>query len=133
MAARCLVLGPAAAPRGRAGGRLPSHLHAHRDRGSRRPDRRWQRTWIDPLIGSRIRLGLSDRFGIAAEGSFGGFGVGSDFTWNLQAFVGYRTTLFGRETTFALGYRALHQDYDHNDFEWDVTMHGPVIGSSVRF
>jgi hypothetical protein len=74
-------------------------------------------TWVDPLIGSRIRLGLSDRFGIAAEVNFGGFGVGSDFTWNLQAFVGYRTTLFGHDTTFALGYRALDQDYDHDDFE----------------
>ncbi|HLT03108.1 MAG TPA: hypothetical protein VK001_13055 [Geminicoccaceae bacterium] len=90
-------------------------------------------TWIDPLIGSRIRLGLSDHWGIAAEGNFGGFGVGSDFTWNVQAFVGYRTTLFGRDTTFALGYRALSQDYDHDDFEWDVIMHGPVLGSSVRF
>lgn len=27
----------------------------------------------------------------------------------------------------------LHQDYDRNDFEWDVTLHGPVLGSSVRF
>jgi hypothetical protein len=21
----------------------------------------------------------------------------------------------------------------HNNFEWDVTMHGPVIGTAVRF
>ena len=33
----------------------------------------------------------------------------------------------------AAGYRALHQDYDHNDFEWDVTMHGPVLGAVLRF
>jgi hypothetical protein len=90
-------------------------------------------TWVDPLLGSRIRLGLSDRWGIAAEGNFGGFGVGSDFTWNAQAFVGYEASLFGRPVTTWLGYRALSQDYDHNDFEWDVTMHGPVLGSSVRF
>jgi hypothetical protein len=59
--------------------------------------------------------------------------VGSDFAWNVQAFVGYRTSVFGQDTTFAFGYRALSQDYDHNDFEWDVTMHGPVIGAALDF
>jgi hypothetical protein len=90
-------------------------------------------SWVDPLIGSRIGLDLSDRWAIAGEGNFGGFGVGSDFTWNAQAFVGYRTTLFGRPTTLLVGYRALSQDYDHNDFAWDVTMHGPIIGTAIQF
>jgi hypothetical protein len=89
--------------------------------------------WVDPLIGSRIGLGLTDRFAIIGEGNLGGFDVGSDFTWNAQAYLGYRTTLFGRPTTFLVGYRALYQDYHHRDFEWDVTMHGPVIGTAVRF
>jgi hypothetical protein len=90
-------------------------------------------SWVDPLIGSRIGLDLSDSWAIAGEANVGGFGVGSDFTWNVQAFVGYRTTLFGQDTTFALGYRALSQDYDDGDFEWDVTMHGPVLGAALRF
>ena len=60
-------------------------------------------------------------------------GVGSDLAWNIQGFVGYRTSLFGVPTTLAAGYRALHQDYDHDDFEWDVTMHGPVLGAVLRF
>jgi hypothetical protein len=89
-------------------------------------------SWVDPLIGSRIGLGLSDRWAIAGEANVGGFGVGSDFTWNVQAYVGYRTTLFGRDTTFAFGYRALSQDYDHGGFEWDVTMHGPLLGAALR-
>jgi 8-oxo-dGTP pyrophosphatase MutT (NUDIX family) len=67
------------------------------------------------------------------EANVGGFGVGSDLTWNVQAFVGYRTTVFGQDTTFALGYRALYQDYHHKDFEWDVTMHGPVLGTALHF
>jgi hypothetical protein len=89
-------------------------------------------SWVEPLVGSRVGLDLSDNWTIAGEGNVGGFGVGSDLAWNVQAFVGYRTTLFGRQTTLALGYRALHQDYDHRNFEWDVTMHGPVIGTAVR-
>jgi hypothetical protein len=90
-------------------------------------------TWVDPLIGSRIGLDLTDHWAITSEANIGGFGVGSDFTWNAQAYVGYQTTLFGRPTTLLLGYRALYQDYHHHNFEWDVTMHGPVIGTAVRF
>jgi hypothetical protein len=90
-------------------------------------------SWVDPLIGSRIGLEFTDRWGILGEGNFGGFGVGSDFTWNAQAFLAYQTTLFGRTTTLLLGYRALHQDYHHRNFEWDVTMHGPMLGAATRF
>jgi hypothetical protein len=90
-------------------------------------------SWVDPLLGARIGLDLTDRWLIAGEGNFGGFGVGTDFTWNAQAYVGYETSLFGRPTTFWLGYRALYQDYHHNNFEWDVTMHGPVLGTAIRF
>jgi hypothetical protein len=90
-------------------------------------------SWVDPLIGSRFGLDLSDHWTIAAEADVGGFGVGSDFAWNAQAVLGYRTTLFGRPTTFAVGYRALYQDYDHNDFKWDVTMSGPIIGAALHF
>jgi hypothetical protein len=90
-------------------------------------------SWIDPLIGSRFGLDLTDRWTLGGEANVGGFGVGSDFTWNAQAFLGYDFTLFGRPTTLLVGYRALYQDYHHGDFEWDVTMQGPVIGSAVRF
>jgi hypothetical protein len=90
-------------------------------------------SWVDPLIGSRFGLDLSDHWNLTAEANVGGFGVGSDFAWNAQAFLGYRTSLFGVPTTLAAGYRALHQDYDHNDFKWDVTMYGPVLGAVLRF
>lgn len=90
-------------------------------------------SWVEPLFGSRFGLDLSDRWSLAAEANVGGFGVGSDLAWNAQAFVGYRTSFFGVQTTLAAGYRALHQDYDHNDFKWDVTMYGPAIGAVLRF
>jgi hypothetical protein len=38
------------------------------------------KSWVDPLIGSRIGLDLSDNWAIAGEADIGGFGVGSDFT-----------------------------------------------------
>ena len=88
-------------------------------------------SWVDPLIGSRISLELTDRWAIVGEGDFGGFGVGSDFTGTSRPFSAIGTTLFGRPTTFLFGYRALHQDYDHGDFAWDVTMHGPMLGGGA--
>ena len=118
---------------GRAGGRLSLHLPARRARGARRPDFDQSESWVEPLVGSRFGLDLTDRFALATEANVGGFGVGSDFAWNVQAFLNYKTSLFGLATTFAIGYRALHQDYDHHDFEWDVTMHGPVLGTAVHF
>jgi hypothetical protein len=90
-------------------------------------------SWVDPLVGSRFGIDLADNWNLTAEGNVGGFGVGSDLAWNVQGFVGYKTSLFGLPTTLAAGYRALHQDYDHNDFKWDVTMYGPVVGAVLRF
>ena len=90
-------------------------------------------SWVEPLIGSRFGIDLSDNWNLTAEGNVGGFGVGSDLAWNVQGFVGYKTSLFGVPTTLAAGYRALHQDYDHNNFKWDVTMHGPALGAVLRF
>ena len=81
-------------------------------------------SWVDPLVGSRFGLDLTERFALATEANVGGFGVGSDFAWNAQAFLNYKTSLFGLATTFAIGYRALYQDYHHRDFEWDVAMPG---------
>jgi hypothetical protein len=90
-------------------------------------------SWVDPIIGSRFAIDLSERWNLSAEGNVGGFGVGSDLAWNVQGFVGYKTSLFGVPTTLAAGYRALHQDYDHDNFKWDVTMYGPVLGAVLRF
>jgi hypothetical protein len=109
-----------------------TYLRAELDvRGGRTFDQ--SESWVEPLIGSRFGIDLSDHRNLTAEANVGGFGVGSDLAWNVRAFVGYRTSLFGVPTTLAAGYRALHQDYDHNDFEWDVTMHGPVFGAVLRF
>ena len=36
-------------------------------------------------------------------------------------------------TTLTIGYRTLCVDYDHNDFKWDATQQGPILGAAVRF
>lgn len=89
--------------------------------------------WIDPIFGSRFSLELTDRWILATAADVGGFGVGTDISWNAQGYVGYRSSLFGVPTTYTAGYRALHQNYDRNDFKWDVTQQGPILGAVFRF
>jgi hypothetical protein len=90
-------------------------------------------TWVDPLVGTRFGIELTDRWTITGEADVGGVVAGSDLSWNVQGYLGYRTTVFGQPTTFAIGYRALYVDYDHNEFKWDVTQHGPILGAALRF
>jgi hypothetical protein len=90
-------------------------------------------TWVDPLVGLRADLDLTERLALFGEAEVGGFGVGSDLAWNAQLFLTYRTAVFGVATDLALGYRALQQDYDHGDFKYDVTTYGPIIGAAFHF
>ncbi len=78
-------------------------------------------------------LRLSERWGVRGEADIGGFGVGSDLTWNAQAVLTYGFTVAGYEAFAAAGYRALYWDYKDGGFEWDVTMSGPILGAGVRF
>lgn len=94
--------------------------------------------WVDPIVGLRSILQLTPRWNLTAFGDVGGFGVGSDFTWQAAGVVGYRFGLFGEGDAQVLGgYRAIGQDYSDGDgdseFKWDVVYHGPVLGLSVTF
>ncbi len=89
--------------------------------------------WVDPLVGARGALDLSDRFGIVGAADVGGFGVGSDYSWNAQIYGLYETSVFGVPTALSLGYRVLHQNYDSGNFEYDVTTYGPIIGAAFTF
>ncbi|HWK64050.1 MAG TPA: hypothetical protein VNS34_03875 [Rhizobiaceae bacterium] len=94
--------------------------------------------WTDPFVGVRANADLTERWNLFAEADIGGFGVGSELSVNAQAYLGYRTTMFGLPTTLRAGYRYLWNDYEADDFtgnkfNWDVSQHGPVVGFSVRF
>lgn len=90
-------------------------------------------TWVDPIVGSRVGFDLTDRLAFFSAADIGGVVTGSDFAWNVQGYLGYRTSVFGKETYFSFGYRAYHSDYKDGDFKWDVTQHGPILGTVIRF
>ena len=90
--------------------------------------------WIDPIIGLRLRADLTKKLSLALRGDIGGFGVGSDFSWNASAIFGYS---FSDLISVWLGYRALGVDYEsgsgRSKFKFDVTMYGPIVGLGFRF
>lgn len=89
--------------------------------------------WLDPYLGMRAQLDLTDRWNLMLEGDVGGFGAGTRLSLNGQAYLGYRTELLGRPTILRAGYRALYQDYRDGSFQWKVTQHGPIIGATFQF
>lgn len=94
--------------------------------------------WFDPVIGARIRYAVAPGHELFLRGDIGGFGIGSEFSW--QAVGGYDFELGTYQgVTFSgvIGYRALYVDYAQGEgrsrYEFDMLQHGPVIGISARF
>ena len=85
-------------------------------------------TWFDPLLILRMKLPDSGDWLLQVRGDVGGFGIGSELTWQLQAYGGYR---FSELFHVTAGYRALGIDYQTGEgkdrFLYDVTTFGPVV------
>jgi len=93
------------------------------------------KTWADPILGARnvVKFGKDNRWSWTLRGDFGGFGVGSDFTWQGVGMFGYDFSMFKIPSTVTFGGRALYQDYSDDGFTWDVTQYGPVLGLAMHF
>lgn len=87
-------------------------------------------TWVDPIVGLRVRHKLSERWSLFATGVYGGFGVASDEYWQALAGVGYRLT---EHATLALAYRAISVDYSDGGFLYDTKTSGPNLGLVFNF
>jgi hypothetical protein len=91
------------------------------------------RGWVDPIVGARATVDLSQHWKLMVDSNFGGFGVASDFTYSGMALVGYDFTMFGFPTTFWAGYKAIYDNYQNDGFKWNMWVHGPGIGTTTRF
>jgi hypothetical protein len=85
-------------------------------------------TWFDPMIIARIKSKAGKRFIYQFQSEIGGFGVGSDLAWQLQAYAGYR---FSKLFQITGGYRVISVDYTTGSgkdrFLYDTRMFGPVL------
>jgi hypothetical protein len=70
-------------------------------------------------------------------GDIGGFGVGSDLTWQLFAGYSFDFAVWQSILHGLVGYRALAVDYSQdsgtNQDNFDLIVHGPVVGLSFRW
>jgi hypothetical protein len=94
--------------------------------------------WVDPFVGARLRQQLAPGQEFVLRGDVGGFGAGSQFSW--QAIATYNSPLceiHGIPVDGYVGFRALSADFSQGSgrskFEWDNVIYGPVIGATMRF
>ncbi len=91
--------------------------------------------WWDPILGANLSLPLVGKK-LTFDGHFdvGGFGVGSDFTWQAYPYLNWRFAKWG---SAQLGYRWLGTDYETGNgsskFQYDVVVQGPQLGFTLHF
>lgn len=86
--------------------------------------------WVDPLVGVRAFLPLTEKLSVQAQADIGGFGIGADFTWMALATVNYTAT---EKLSVSAGYKVLDVDYAHGGHVFDTRLSGPVLGMTLRF
>ncbi len=91
-------------------------------------------SWFDPLVGVNVFTPLSDRWWLGVRGDIGGFGVGSELTWQAYADIGWKASDL---VSIILGYRAIDIDYENGSgihiVGLDVLMSGPQLGVVFTF
>ena len=92
------------------------------------------KTWVDPIAGITLRTAADRRVQARLYTEIGGFGAGSDFTWQLFPTLSLR---LGHTASLEFGYRWLDIDYATGDgldeFRYDMLTQGPVLGFGFRF
>ena len=101
-------------------------------------DRSGSVDWVDPFVGARLRQQLGQGESVVLRADVGGFGVGSDASWQVVATYNWEMrTMCGYLIDGYLGYRALSVDYSqgsgNTEYKYDVLMQGPVIGTTLHF
>lgn len=86
------------------------------------------KTFFDPILITRLTTDIEGKWLFQFRGDLGGFGIGSDFTWQLQGYAGYR---FSKLFQLSAGYRILGINYDDGEYRerfiLDLHEFGPVI------
>ncbi|GAB5467981.1 MAG: hypothetical protein Kilf2KO_10110 [Rhodospirillales bacterium] len=97
------------------------------------------KTWADAVFGLRTRWDFGEHWNVTALADVGGGPVGaSSITAQGMLLAGYRFEIFeGGDAKVTAGYRALYDNYTtgsgQDQFSYNATLHGPVLGLSLRF
>ncbi len=92
--------------------------------------------WIDPFIGLRYTGPINNKWNWHLRGDVGGFDVGSDFAWRVDAGTTYR---FDKHWEAAIFYKILDMDYETGTsgtpsiYKWDGQEKGLTLGVGYHF
>lgn len=86
--------------------------------------------WFDPVLAVRFQTRLNDKWRATLFADYGGSGGGSDETWQVVGTLDYSMK---ENLLLRFGYRVLATDYRDGNFEYDITMRGPLLGLTYRF
>lgn len=87
-------------------------------------------SFVDPIVALRVNSPLSDRWSVLSYVDIGGFGVGSDLTWQAAVTANYRA----RDNMYlSFGWRHLAVDYTKGGTTFDGAMSGPLVGLTFQF
>ncbi len=92
-------------------------------------------TWVDPLIVTRLKTVIHDKWLLQLRADIGGFGIGSQFAWQLQPDIFYRVSKLFQA---GIGYRVISMNYNNNKsgsdyFSYDMEEYGPQIRLGFNF
>lgn len=94
-------------------------------------------TWVDPVVGLRLRHQFTPAQKIVVRSDIGGFGLQSSLTWQATAIYSYAWQFPGYQLVGGVGYRALGVNYSTGSGNAvsaiDMVLHGPIIGAAIRF
>jgi hypothetical protein len=85
-------------------------------------------SWWDAAIAVSVSTPISSKWDLTGYADIGG--GGSDLTYQLLAGLNWQ---FSRVVSAKFGYRYFYQDYQKDDFKWDMTNSGAYLGVGFRF
>ena len=89
-----------------------------------------KKDWVDPFVGMRAQWNINQRLFVAGRADVGGFGVGSDLTWQASASLGWQ---INETWSTELGYRYMNIDYTDGPFICDMASAGFFASVGIRF
>ena len=93
-------------------------------------------TYVEPFVGGRVAVDLTEHLSVGVRGDIGGFGVGeaSEKTWTLMPGVMWRiSNMISLNAAYRITAMDFQQDRGTDTFANDTTLKGPVIGLGIHF
>jgi len=93
-------------------------------------------SWVDPMLGLVYQVPFRDDWRFALRGDVGGFGIGSDLSYQLLATAHWQSS---GSVGVVFGYRLIAFDYEDGrrgarGYErYDLTEQGPLVGVTIAF